>query len=244
LVLFFAAFLTLSANAQMRPHSQRWSKIYHIPTGYRDWMISASTGTALYYGDFSLDDLDPLSRVINQSNLSYSFAAGKWLKPYLGLRAHFQMGKIKAIKSTYELNSNFSEYSLQTLINISDLLNYPAGFQRKYFSYAILGFGAINYKSIVSKPDEPEFLNPGRVTEPVFLLGIGASYNYNQNFTFAFDGTYHYTNSDKLDGDTRTPAKDAILYIGINVIYNFNLKQINGYITRPKSKRKLKWAKF
>jgi len=247
LVLFFAGFLVLTSNAQMRPHSQRWSKLYHTPEIYRDWMFSLTGGTILYYGGLSNYDLDPLKKIPNESNFSYSASVGKWVRPYLAMRINFQKGKLHSLKSSYDMNSEYNEYTAQLMVNVTDFFNYPAGYQRKFYSYVFLGYGLIDFHSSVYNTNTGDLIKEWgadkMITEWVIPAGIGVAYNFNQNFTFAFDATYHYINTDKLDARVNN-SKDFLLYLALNVTYNFNLKQINGYIVRPKSRRSLKWAKF
>ena len=246
-VFFFAVILTFSANAQIRPHSQRWSKIYHTPKAYRDWMFNLSVGDALYYGGLSSYDLDPAQKIPNESNLAYSVSAGKWVNPYLAMRVNFYKGSLHSLKNTHDMNSDFNEYTAQILVNVTDFFNYQSGYQRKFYSYVFLGYGLIDFRSTVYNTTtgilEKEWGTDKMITEWVIPAGVGLAYNFNQNFTFAFDATYHYINTDKLDAYSND-SKDFMLYLALNVTYNFNLKQINGYITRPKSRRSLKWAKF
>lgn len=234
----------------MRPHSQRWSKLYHTPEAYRDWMFSLSGGTALYYGGLSNYDLDPVQKIPKESNLAYSASLGKWIKPYLAARINFQKGKLNSVKSNREMNSSYNEYSGQLLINVTEFFNYQAGYQRMFYSYVFIGYGLIDFtsSSYVNNTDGTttlikEWGADKMITEWVAPVGIGFAYNFNQNFTFSFDATYHYTNTDKLDAITND-SKDFMLYLALGINYNFNLKTINGYISRPKSRQKLKWAKF
>lgn len=241
------AFISCASFAQIRPKSQRWSKIYKTPEIYRDWMFSISGGSALYYGGLSNYDLDPMNKIPNESNLSYSATAGKWLRSYGAVRASFQKGKIHTIKNSKDLNASFNEYTAQVMINVTDFFNYPSGYQRMFYSYVFLGYGLIDFKSSVYSTTTgllvKEYGQEKMVTEWVVPLGVGFAYNFNQNFTFSLDATYHYLNTDKLDAYTND-SKDFMLYLGLTVFYNFNLKDFNGYIVRPKSRRSLKWAKF
>lgn len=247
--LFFllAVLFIPAAQAQMRPNSLRWSRLYHTPPLYRDWMFSLSAGSILYYGGLSNFDLDPLNKIPNESNLSYNISLGKWIKPYLALRGNFQKGSLHTLKSTHDMHSDFNEYTGQLMVNITDFFNYPAGYQKMFYSYVFLGYGLIDFRSSVVNTStgliEKQWGQDKMITEWVVPLGIGIGYYFNENFTFSFDATYHYVNTDKLDAYTND-SKDFMLYLALGVVYNFNLKQINGYIVRPKSKRRLKWAKF
>jgi len=210
-------------------------------------MFSLSAGSALYYGGLSNYDLDPLNKIPNESNLSYNFSLGKWVKPYLALRGNLQMGKLHSTKGTREMHANFNEYTAQLMVNITDFFKYPAGYQRQFYSYVFLGYGLIDFRSSVVNTStgiiEKQWGQDKMITEWVVPLGVGIGYNFNENFTFSFDATYHYIDSDKLDAYSNN-SKDFMLYLAVGVIYNFNLKELNGYIVRPKSRRRLKWAKF
>lgn len=246
LAFVLTVLLTLPSIAQIKYKPQRWSKARNTPSLYRDWMVSVSAGTALYYGGLSNYDLDPLQKIPNESNLSYSLSAGKWVLPYLAMRANFQMGKLHSIKTTREMNSKFNEYTGQILLNLTDFLGYPSGYQRSFYSYVFIGYGLIDFSSSVYNSATGVLNDYGTdkmMTEWVVPAGVGIAYNFNSNFTFSFDATYHYINTDKLDAYTNS-SKDFMLYLGLSVNYNFNFKSINGYISRPKNRRSLKWAKF
>lgn len=246
MIIFFSVFLTLPSNAQMRPQAKRWSKAKRTPPIYRDWMFGMSAGTALYYGGLSNDDLDPLKKIPNESNLSYSVYAGKWVKSYLALRANFQMGDIHSVKGPRDMNANFFEYNAQMMINLTDLFNHKTRYQRKLYSYVGLGFGMINFSSSVYNSDTDIWVYEGqekRTNEWEVPATVGLGYNLNQNFTFTIDATYHYANTDKLDA-FQNGSKDFLLYLALGVNYNFNVKQFKSSILRPKSQRSLKWVKF
>ncbi len=231
----------------MRPQShQRWSRANKTPSLYRDWMLSLNAGTALYYGGMSNYDLDPLKKIPKESNLSYSMSVGKWVKPYLAVRANLQMGNLHAVKSTREMNANFNEYSAQVMINLTDFFHYVSGYQKDFYSYVFVGYGFIDFSSAVYYSVSDTWVYEGQdkmSREWVIPAGIGLGYNVTQNFTFTFDASYHYAHTDKLDAYPNQ-SKDFLLYLALGMNYNFNIKEFKGYIVRPKSKRSLKWAKF
>lgn len=228
----------------MRPHSQRWSKGNKTPAIYRDWMFSLSAGTALYYGNMSNYDLDPLRKIPKESNLSYSVSAGKWIKPYLAVRANFQQGNLHTAKGAREINVSFNEYNAQLMINVTDLFDYVSGYQKDFYTYVYLGYGFIDFSSSYYNGAEWAYEGQDKmITEWMVPFGIGIGYNMNQNFTFTFDATLHYINTDKLDAYSGE-SKDFLIYLGLGVNYNFNVKEIKGFRVRPKSKRSLKWTKF
>ncbi len=247
-VLFVLGFSIPNSYAQVKTNTLRWSKNFRTPAAYRDWMLSVSGGSALYFGENSNYDLDPLNKIKTESNLSYSISAGKWVKPYLAMRANFQMGKLNTIKSSHEMTANFNEYTAQLMLNVTDFFDYPSGYQRRLYSYVYLGYGLIDFKSAyyTNAILENEVGTDKMQTEWVVPIGFGLAYNYNQNFTFAFDASYHYINTDVLDAYSYSgsTSKDFLIYIGLSVNYNFNLKYIEGFIVRPKSRRSLKWTKF
>jgi len=221
---------------------------------WRHWFVKANIGLNAYFGDISTYDHDPLNKIAHESKFGYSVSAGKWIIDWGGANFTFSGGGLKGIKENgVESRTNFYQYTLEGIVNITQLIN-QYDRQSVFYLYGKLGFGLIDFNAYYINTNRGDTLNivgknsqfGKRVTEWVIPLGIGGAYNIDKNFSVIFDITYNYTHTDKLDARYNGSAadnNDYYVYFATGVKYTFTIKDKHGVYRRPRSKRTRRWTR-
>jgi len=221
---------------------------------WRHWFVKSNIGLNAFFGDVSTYDHDPLNKLKYESKFGYSVSAGKWIIDWGGANFTFAGGSLKGIRENgTESHANFYQYTLEGLINITQLINHYDE-QTPFYVYAKLGYGLIDFNAYSINSNTGDTLNivgkhsgfGQRVTEWVIPLGIGGAYNIDKNFALIFDATYNYTHTDKLDAryyGSASGDNDYYIYAAVGVKYTFTIKDEYGKYRRPRSKRSRRWTR-
>lgn len=223
---------------------------------WRHWYVKADIGATALFGDISTYDSDPFKKLKYESKFAYSATVGKWVTDWGGAEFTFSMGKLKGIRGSLEANTEYLQYTFVGRVNITQLI-YPSDAQTPFYFYAKLGYGLIDFNAILTNVDTGDTIrmqgantpHDKRVTEWVIPFGFGGTYNIDENFSIVFDATYHYVDTDKLDGKYISSEvdyndnKDAYVYLSIGVQYTFNIKETYGGFKSSRSKRNKRWTR-
>lgn len=220
---------------------------------WRHWFVKANVGATAFFGDISTYDHDPFNKFKYESKFGYSVSAGKWINDWGGANFTFSGGKMKGIRNNYESHTDFYQYTLEAQVNLTQLY-FDQDVQSVFYVYAKLGFGLIEFNAMYTNQTTGDTIHiigkhtpfNKRVTEWVIPIGIGGVYNIDQNFAIFFDGTFNYTNTDKLDAKfsgSTDDKKDYYIYISVGLKYTFSIKDKHGSYRRPVSRRKIRWVR-
>ncbi len=248
--VFISIFIVLSLST----FAQRKFDMHKGNLAWRNWFVKANIGVNLLYADASTYNYDLLYKLQYENQLGFSLEAGKWLRPWLGANANFTLGNLYAYTYETESFTSFYQYSGEIIFNLNQLL-YPAEKQSEFYVYLKLGYGLINFNATMTDRVTGDTLGvQGKhssygkaVTEWFIPVGLGGTYNIDENFGINFEAKINYTNTDKLDASyaNKTQSQnDLYASITIGLIYTFNIKGSEGGYWHPLSKRSRHWMKI
>ncbi len=247
LVIFLLLFISSSLYAQRDFNSHRGGSIW------RHWYVKANVGTNAFFGNISTFDQDPFNKLKYESKFGYSVSAGKWINEWGGAHFTFSGGKLKGTRNDYESHTDFYQYTVEGIVNVTQLL-YDHDMQSQFYIYAKLGFGLIDFNALYTNVVTGDTINmvgkhtayDKRVTEWVIPIGFGGVYNIDDNFGLFFDDTLNYTNTDKLDAKYKgaeDDTNDYYIFASAGIKYTFTIKEKHGKYNRPVSRRKIRWVR-
>ncbi len=223
---------------------------------WRHWYVKGNLSINAMFGDITTYDYDPLKKIGQESALGFTISAGKWLTEWGGAEFNFSKGNLYGFLGELEANSNYNQYTITGVINLTQLI-YPTDYQTPFYFYGKLGYGLIDFNAVLTnsrtgdtiRMQGVETCQCKRVSEWVVPMGIGGAYNIDENFALVFDLNYFYVNTDKLDGKfisdevDYNDSKDSYASFTIGLKYTFNIKETHGSPHRPRSRRTLKFTR-
>ena len=247
---FISIFIVLSLNA----FAQRKFDMHKGNLTWRNWFVKANIGVNLLYSDASTHHNDLLYKLQYENQLGFSLETGKWLTPWLGANVNFAAGNLYVYTYETESFTNFYQYSGEIIFNINQLL-YPAEKQSEFYVYLKLGYGLINFNAAMvdqitgdTLGIQGKYSSYGKaVTEWFIPVGLGGTYNIDENFGINLETKVNFTNTDKLDASytNKTQSQnDLYASITIGLVYTFNIKGSYGSYWRPQSKRSNQWMRI
>ena len=247
LLILLLLLISSSSNAQLDFKRHKGGSLW------RHWFVKANIGVNAYFGDLSTYDHDPFNKLKHESKFGYSASVGKWINDWGGANFTFSGGKLTGIRHNYQTHTDFYQYTIEGLVNITQLFN-DHDQQSIFYVFAKVGFGLIDFNAHYTNINTGDTINmvgkhtpyDKRVTEWVVPLSIGGVYNIDKNFALFFDATYNYVNSDKLDAKydgSGDGDKDYFVYVSAGVKYTFTVKDTHGKYRRSSSRRKMHWTR-
>lgn len=248
-IIIFTFLVSISVFAQ------RKMDYYKTGSIYRNWYANVNLSVNAMFGDVTTYDRDPFNKIGKESAIAFAVAAGKWITDWGGAEFNFSKGSLYGFASDLEANTNYNQYTLSGIINLTQLV-YPSDYQTPFYFYGKIGYGLIDFNAVLTNSKTGDTIRmqgvdtpfDKRVTEWVIPMTIGGAYNIDKNFTLIFDLNYFYVDTDKLDGKFISSDKDfndnkdsyASFTIGLK--YTFNFKETYGSYTRPRSRRSVKFT--
>ena len=243
-------FLVLSLST----FAQRKFDMHKGNLAWRNWFVKANIGVNLLYSDASTYHNDLLYKLQYENQLGFSLETGKWLTPWLGANVNFALGNLYVYTQETESFSNFYQYSGEIIFNLNQLL-YPSEKQSEFYVYLKLGYGLINFNATMidqitgdTLGIQGKYSSYGKaVTEWFIPVGLGGTYNIDENFGINMEAKVNFTNTDKLDASyaNKTQSQnDLYASITIGLVYTFNIKGSYGSYWRPQSKRSNQWMRI
>ncbi|MFH0999230.1 MAG: hypothetical protein V1783_00170 [Bacteroidota bacterium] len=238
ILLLFIVLIALKTNGQ---HPNRWVRIDNTVFSFDDIFISASSGTALKFGSKDNPFVNPSVQNFSSYNNSYAFTIGKWVLPYLALRANLINGQFHSLFNEYEINSRYREYGGNIMLNITGLINQSSGKLHAFYPYVFMGYGLIDFESSLYNHYTDELTEFGKtkmVSEWVVPLGIGIAFDAPKNISFSMELTHYYINTDRFDA-TIDNSKDSMLMLSVGASITFNRN-----LTKRNAERSLRWMRL
>jgi OOP family OmpA-OmpF porin len=142
-------------------------------------------------------------------NVKYS------LSHTVGLRASFALGSLVGDRSdnikfdnlnSYSFENNFSAIDLSAVFTLGNISFLRPVRNLQYF--ATVGIGSINndaegtFSDPADIPSPPNNTDDNKYTESSLFIpiGLGLSYNLNENFDIGLNSQFNFTSSDDIDG--------------------------------------------
>lgn len=236
--LLFMLLIGLKTNGQ---HPNRWVRMDNTVFSFDDIFISASSGTALKFGSKDNPFVNPSVQNFSSYNNSYAFTIGKWVLPYLALRANLINGQFHSLFNEYEINSRYREYGGNIMLNITGLINQSSERLHAFYPYVFMGYGLIDFESSLYNHYTDELTEFGKtkmVSEWVVPLGIGIAFDAPKNISFSMELTHYYINTDRFDASIDN-TKDSMLMLSIGATFTFNR-----ILTKRNDVKSLRWMRL
>lgn len=238
LLLFFIIIIGLKTYGQ---HPNRWVRRDNSVFSFNDIFISASSGTALKYGSKDNPFVNPAVQNFSSYNNSYAFTVGKWVLPYLALRANLINGQFHSLFNEYEINSRYREYGGNIMLNITGLINQSSEKLHAVYPYIFMGYGLIDFESSLYNHYTDELTEFGKtkmVSEWVIPLGVGIAFDAPKNISFSMELTHYYINTDRFDASIDN-SKDSMLMLSVGASIT-----LNRVLTKRNAVKSLKWMRL
>lgn len=196
--------------------------------------VNGNLGIVTFWGDIA-DKKD----LLKEPEFGFGFNLGYQLSPIIGTRLNMTSGKTKSTLDHLFYDGSFTDLSVQLTVDLTNLL-YKNN-NDKLNLYGFGGVGAIMYSgnSAVPIPGNSHFLTGDfDGTAFVFPAGLGLKYSLTDNLDVTFEGSFHYTSTDKLEEanaadwglDEPFYKMDAIKYVSLGLTYKLSAGGISKMI--------------
>jgi len=189
----------------------------------KNWSVNVNAGQTSFFGEVSLYDDELSEKLSNEGSWAYGFILSRQMTPVFGLSGQMIWGTLKGANTRSRFKAEIMEYSLNTTINLVNLL-IPDN-DARFFLYGKLGAGQFRFKStlVFDDPEKPEIYVESDKPEFLYLIGGGAFYKFNHSFEVNIEATARLVNNDKLDGSNNGKGdNDYYSYISLGITYKIN----------------------
>ena len=189
----------------------------------KNWSVNVNAGQTSFFGEVSLYDDELSEKLSNEGSWAYGFILSRQMTPVFGLSGQMIWGTLKGANTRSRFEADIMEYSLNTTINLVNLL-IPDN-DARFFLYGKLGAGQFQFNStlVFDDPEKPEIYVESDKPEFLYLIGGGAFYKFNHSFEVNIEATARLVNNDKLDGSNNGKGdNDYYSYISLGITYKIN----------------------
>ncbi len=202
-----------------------------------NWSVGINAGSMLFYGDIKQYEFAPVTKYNNEWRFGCGATVTRSFNSIFSGQLQFLYGELsgtkRKINRTFE--ANVLEYSLNGIINLSNLTFSQKAKPRKISFYGLVGFGLTTFKSQLSELNTGKDVGsfgyaasgPGskRTKEIVIPVGLGIKYKLSPKLDLGLEGTLRNANSDKLDVTVSpTNKNDKYGYTDVTLTYKFGQK--------------------
>ena len=208
--------------------SQNWGGAKQ--TGFGDlWSVNLSTGLTSYYGDLSIYDANPISKLSKESGMGMGLQVTKYFGSAFDISGQLLFGKIKGHKEELSFKTKLFEYSLQTRVDLVNLFS-----EKKNHRFHINGFVGIGQFLFDARmweyegEDGSESKESTSVPEFVAYVGGGLNYMLTDNIAITTDLALRRSQNDKVDNYSKGDDFDYYTYLSVGVTF-----YISTFIKKP-----------
>jgi len=225
LILWNIIFLTLIFLIQGKAFGQYRKPPSKIVTLLvRDWSVNVNGGRTSFFGELSLYDDELTKKLSKEGAWGYGFLIARKISPVFDVSYQMIWGELNGSNSSSRFESKIKEWSLNTTINLVNLLM-PDN-NSHFFFYGKFGAGQLTFNSrlIFNDTEKEDKFFSSESPEFLYLLGGGAYYKINHAFDVNIEATARFMKNDKLDGSSRKDDNDYYSYISLGITYKINNK--------------------
>ena len=208
--------------------------------------VQLNMGPGMYFGDLSLHDGDPFTKVSDESKLSGSLVISNKFLSFMALQSRVMLGRYKADNTT--INRRLDGYNymfgMNLMVDLVNLMSFPREMNPDIYIYVYAGLGLMRMRPSISNLTSGEEIPGISVQEKAELVtyyGIGANKKLGGNWDMALEMMFNSIPSDKLDGITTTEDNDHFVYASIGLKYNLpdlnNLRKYKYRRHKPAGRR-------
>lgn len=210
------------------------------------WNVWAQGGLTSFDGEIRSINYSPFNGFKKDSrDWGYygSLALSKPISHLWSFMGEVMYGKLQGTRENIRIpgqnqrgayfNTNITEFSVSGIINLNNANFMPTWIRnnRKINYYLKGGIGLVRFDSQVFALADNKPLTAyrngvsGPTTEQFFLGGGGVRYRITNAFFLGIEGTYRFTNTDKLDAYVQTERKDNYGTMGLTASFLLGAKK-------------------
>lgn len=230
--------------------AQRSFELHKSGSIWRNWYIKGGVNLNAMFGDITSYDQDPFQKIGQESRFGFQVTAGKWVTDWGGAELTYSRGNLYGSRSDLEVNTNFNQYMICGIVNITQLI-YPSDVQTPFYVYGKIGYGQIDFNAVLTNVNTGDTIrmqgvetaHDKRVSEWLLPFGLAGVYNFDKNFSLVAEVTYFHVNTDKLDGKYISSSvdfndnKDSYATFSLGVQYTFNISNRNASYHKMKTRK-------
>lgn len=229
-VMALALIVPVSLVAQQRnPYRKKTFEEKLIRLVTENWSVQLDIGPGLYYGDLSVNDKDPFTKIFNESSLSGQIVVANKINSWLALQGRVIYGGFKAENDQVNRLVDGSSILLggNIMIDFVNLFSLPNEVFPDIYIYGIVGGGLVNIRSKLKNltTGEEILTNPWNreaVNESAVYAGIGFNKYLGPNWDLVFELTMYHIRSDRFDGLQAGESDDYYVLPAVGIKYNLS----------------------
>ena len=191
--------------------------------------IGISAGPSTFFGDIKQYQFFPS---YEEWRFAYGLNFNYHISPVFNIGFQGLYGKLTGSKKEQNIcfENDYYELNFNTTINLNNLFGKNRE-DRLVNIYGVVGFGIMNFNSIVKRLDEYYVLKrvgygygtgfEGRQRQEFFMFGAGIDFRISKRVNLLLETVNKYPNSDVLDGVESGKYNDVYNYTSIGISYRF-----------------------
>lgn len=226
LTVFIILLFSVFSEAQMRYQ-------LHKSRNETSWFAGFNLGMTSYYGSLAVFNRDPLLKLQKESKFAFGFVLGKSFNKFVGARAYYTLGGLKAQNNDLQViyDAKLNSFGGQIIVQFTTLIG-RMDYVPDYALYGIIGAGMLRTKpEILTIPteDDPESIPidslnySSQVSSLDFNIGLGGSYEIFDQVDINAEISYFLSFSEELDL-TSGGGNDNFLHLSLGAIYRFGFR--------------------
>lgn len=198
----------------------------------RHWIVNASGGTSLFFGDIKQYQYWPVSNYENEWRFAGGLQLGMQISPVFGVRAQGLIGNLAGTRrpSNRYFEASYIELNANSTISIRNIITH---FRSTQFwdAYVIFGIGLTNYNSELMELSTKKTIRKvgygnggglgGRTIEGILIGGLGMKFRLSDQWSVALESANRGMNSDLLDGSEGGFKYDVYNVSSVGITYKF-----------------------
>lgn len=208
---------------------------YGMAQPYRlneNWTIGGNIGMTSFFGDLSINDIEPVKKLSSESDCGWGLKVGKQISPVFTFNLSYYNGKLKGSNPSfgYSFSTNIDEVSLSTDVSLLKII--APDNTSKFDIYAKAGGGMTGFKSVKNQLGSvytgPDIITPVSAetdakSTTFYMAGIGLSYELGNNLKAVTEFAGRVTRTDDLDAQQgSTNIKDYYTVLSLGLTYTLN----------------------
>ncbi len=191
----------------------------------KNWSVQGSVGFGSYFGDLSLYDSEPFSKLNEESKFSAGVIVTNKFLPFMSAQVRLLWGRYQAISTLYnrKLDGNAYIGGMNLTIDLVNLFSIPEEVYPEIYVYGVAGLGLMKMRPSISNLYSGETIEGTHVQDKAEIApyyGIGINKMLTKKWDLTFEMIMYKVNSDKLDGIYDNVSKDYFLYSSVGFKYN------------------------
>ena len=211
--------LLLGISLPFFTNSQGWDcSNFPAEKNHHQLKLNLNGGIASHFGDLSIYDLNPDSKVITESGPAFGVIGTWYITHTFGISGQLLDANIKAGMDDVSFRTRILEYNIHGRINFINIFRHDSDPRFGFEGYAGIGqffFTVIKYSENANQKDKTVY--PIQVPEFVYFFGAGISYKTTKYLSITADLAIRQCQTDRLDEVVRNNDFDYYSYLSLGL---------------------------